>query len=157
MTRTRLDIAIVMSHHRPSIFFPYQPTKPFKVHWESCCWVYFTTDDGELIWGDVIRLTATIFNLENNSPIVKIPQIWRIMSGCNDQAVHLSPFDLDGDTVRCRWAEYGESDFASMHDPTNFGSLNLTSDSCILSYGTGFTNSISPSCVISVMDPKRPQ
>ena len=86
-----------------------KPNEPFQLHWEACCWVYFTTDDGDLVWGDNIKLTAKVYDLENNSPVFKLPPIWRIMSGCALQAVSLIPFDPDGDTVKCRWANSAES------------------------------------------------
>ena len=41
-------------------------------------------------------------NKSNNSPIFKLPPIWRIMNGCGNQQLSLTPFDSDGDTVRVK-------------------------------------------------------
>ena len=93
-----------------------KPAGPFMVKIESCCWVNFMNDFGRLIGSgspkkerNELKLIAKINELENNTPLVKVPPIWRIMSGCPDQILNLNPVDLDGDLIRCRWATAEEA------------------------------------------------
>ena len=68
-----------------------------------------TDDDGETIVDGYFKLYAKFNQVENNSPQVKVPPIWRIMTGCPDQSLALNPSDKDGDTVKCRWSTKNEA------------------------------------------------
>jgi len=59
-----------------------------------------TTDMGSVVWGDEIKLVGKVYDLDNNSPVVKVPPLWRILHGCESQDLELAPFDADGDVVR---------------------------------------------------------
>ena len=52
-----------------------------------------------------------------------------ILTLCMEEVPH-----TDDDLVKCRWAVYGEADFASTHDSFAYESLILDEISCILSY-----------------------
>ena len=41
-----------------------------------------------------------IRDVNNNTPQVQIPAIWKIMAGCPDQTLDLNPIDLDNDKIR---------------------------------------------------------
>ena len=47
--------------------------------------------------------------MKNNAPQVKLPPLWKIMSGCPKQTLHLSPIDVDGDNIRCRFSDENEA------------------------------------------------
>ena len=89
----------------------------------------------------------TVNDLDNTSPMFKLPPLWLIMSGCPDQKIDLAPSDPDGDTgepwklkrknylkkVRCRWATSTEAGGATM-DRSQFPSLSLDEENCIVHY-----------------------
>ena len=47
-----------------------------------------------------LKLRAVINDINNNTPQVKLPPVWRIMMGCPAQTLELNPVDADGDRVR---------------------------------------------------------
>ena len=51
--------------------------------------------------------------MENNTPQVKLPPVWKIMKGCPAQTIELNPVDADGDIVTCRWATIDEANAGS--------------------------------------------
>lgn len=53
----------------------------------------------------------TGFNIHawnNHSPNCMVPPVWNILASCEQQYLDLAPYDLDGDIVRCRWADLSE-------------------------------------------------
>ena len=44
----------------------------------------------------------------NHSPSCMVPPVWNILASCEQQYLDLAPYDLDGDIVRCRWADLSE-------------------------------------------------
>ena len=58
-----------------------KPAEPFEYYFQNCCWVDLTDDDGEVYADGNFKLFAKYNVLENNSPQVKVPPIWRIMTG----------------------------------------------------------------------------
>jgi len=122
------------------------PNEAFSMEWGDCCWVQFTTDDNVLVSGGNFGFQAVVKDPNNNSPQTRLPPIWKIMSGCPAQTIELNPFDLDGDTIKCRWAKSEES-FGAWSGNHNFGSITLDEDTCILTYdGTSdvATNGVKP-------------
>ena len=109
-----------------------KPSGPYKITWNNCCWVDMTADDGTTISGDSYGFTATFNDPDNNSPQVKLPPIWKILSGCSAQTLDLNPIDLDGDTVRCRFANSQEG--LGAFRGGNFNSITLDETSCVLTY-----------------------
>ena len=100
-----------------------KPTGPYTITWDSCCWVTLTTDANDTITDQAYGFTATFFDVENNAPQVKVPPIWKILSGCPAQTIDLSPVDLDGDIVKCRWAT--EDEALGAYKGTRYNSLTL--------------------------------
>ena len=74
----------------------------FLIFWHSS-----KADNGSSVSGGGMRQVATIFDVTNNSPDFKHPPLWLIMAQCDGQYIDLSPSDVDGDRVRCRWANLG--------------------------------------------------
>jgi len=109
-----------------------KPAGPYTIKWEKCCWVDFTNDVGTKIAGGAYGFTAVFYDVNNNSPQVKIPPIWKILSGCPAQTIDLSPVDLDGDTIKCRWATQDEGRGA--YRGSNYNSLTLDQNTCIVTY-----------------------
>ena len=110
-----------------------KPTEPFDYYFQNCCWVDLTDDDGKVIVDGYFKLYAKFNQVDNNSPQVKVPPVWRIMTGCPDQSLHLNPSDKDGDTIRCRWSTESEAKDGS-HLNGNFESLNLDEETCVVTY-----------------------
>lgn len=110
-----------------------KPTEAFEYYFQNCCWVDFTTDDGEIIADGKFKLYAKVNDVNNNSPQVKVPPIWRIMSGCPAQTLYLNPSDKDGDKIRCRWSTKDEAKSA-YHENGNFNSLILDEEECFVTY-----------------------
>ena len=110
-----------------------KPTEAFEYYFQNCCWVDFTTDDGEIIADGKFKLYAKVNDVNNNSPQVKVPPIWRIMSGCPTQTLYLNPSDKDGDKIRCRWSTKDEAKSA-YHENGNFNSLILDEEECFVTY-----------------------
>ena len=100
-----------------------KPTKAYTIELESCCWVTLTNDRGYQMTSQDYGFTATFLDVDNNSPQVKVPPIWKILSGCPAQTIDLSPVDLDGDTVKCRWATQDEA--LGAYKGTRYNSLTL--------------------------------
>ena len=109
-----------------------KPSGPFSMSWSGGCWVPMTGDNGGSAGGCSYGFIATVNDVNNNSPQVKIPPIWKIMAGCPAQTLALNPVDLDNDLVKCRWANSAEGQGA-VHSST-FGSLSLDEDTCIVTY-----------------------
>lgn len=126
-----------------------KPTGPYKITWvydaprELGHWIpqYFYEDGGSVL-KDVegqhadrradYGFIAHVYDVDNNSPEIKIPERWSVMAGCPSQTLDLFPFDLDGDTVECEWAneEEAQGAFHSKH----YNSLTLDTKNCVLTY-----------------------
>ena len=109
-----------------------KPFGPYKITWRSNAWVPFLTDAGGAAGSGDYGFTASVFDVENNTPQIKLPPIWKIMSRCGAQTLDLSPIDLDGDTIKCVWASAAEAQGA--FGGNMFNSITLDSDTCILTY-----------------------
>ena len=57
----------------------------------------------------------------NHSPSCMVPPVWNILASCEQQYLDLAPYDLDGDIVRCRWADLSEVGLAQ-YRPGNISS-----------------------------------
>lgn len=125
---------------RPESFS--RPTGPFEIKWESCCWAPFVDDFGDIQQGDDddvfeertdwYSFIATMNDPNNNSPQVGVASLWKIMAGCSGQTLELNPVDMDGDAVKCRWANADEARGA-LHT-SNYDSLSLNEDTCVLTF-----------------------
>lgn len=116
-----------------------KPSQPFTFGWRRCCWVGLTDDNGNHVResdaradGDMVQQMA-VYDVDNNSPSFKLPPVWKIMTGCPDQQIDLAPADIDGDRVRCRWANVTEAG-AAVHDATLWPSLTLNATTCTVKY-----------------------
>ena len=109
-----------------------KPTGPYKMTWGNTAWVPFITDAGGVAGSGAYGFTAYIYDVDNNTPQVKLPPIWKILSGCAAQTLDLSPIDLDGDTVVCKWATSAEAQGA--YRGGSFNSITLDETTCILTY-----------------------
>jgi len=121
-----------------------KPSSKYEFEWDDCCWVKFTTDDNELVSGGSFGFYAYVEDIDNNSPQTKLPPIWKIMAGCAAQTLELNPYDKDGDTIKCRWADSDEG-LGAYKYKHNFASITLDSDTCILTYDG--TKDVAPSGV----------
>ena len=110
-----------------------KPAEAFEYYFQNCCWVDLTDDDGVVLEDGPFKLYAQYFDTENNSPQVKVPPIWNIMTGCPTQTLALTPFDKDGDLVKCRWSTEDEAKSAH-HGSGNYASLSLDEDTCVITY-----------------------
>ena len=110
-----------------------KPTSGFSLGWGSCCWVSLTKDDGSYGGSGSMAMTMTVNDVNNNSPTFKLPPRWNIMAGCSGQTIDLAPVDVDGDTVRCRWATASEAGGA-FNTPGYWPSLSLDEANCIVTY-----------------------
>lgn len=110
-----------------------KPAAGYELEWDDCCWVKFTTDDNVLVSGGSFGILAQVNDRDNNTPQIKLPPIWKIMAGCPAQTIDLNPVDLDGDTIKCRWADSNEG-LGAWSGNHNFGSITLDRDTCILTY-----------------------
>jgi len=99
---------------------------------ESNQWVSFVTDAGAAVGEEDYGFIARVFDAENNTPQIKLPSIWKIMSGCASQTLDLSPIDLDGDTIKCFWATSAEA--VGAYRGNDYNSISLDSETCILTY-----------------------
>ena len=112
-----------------------KPSGPFRINWGSNAWVAFVTDKNQGAGGGTYGFIATFFDVENNSPQVKLPPIWKIMADCPSQTLDLSPIDLDGDRVECEWADAAEAQGAYRHTIQDaYNSITLNQTTCILTY-----------------------
>lgn len=109
------------------------PNQGYTYQYDGCCWVSFTDDFGNSVYGGDYRLFATINDPYNTSPDVKLPPVWYIMSGCPAQTIALNPIDADGDTVKCRWSTYDEA-YGGVYDSSKWPSLSLDENTCIVTY-----------------------
>ena len=110
-----------------------KPAEAFEYYFQNCCWVDLTDDDGVVLEDGPFKLYAKYYDLQNNSPQVKVPPIWNIMTGCPAQTLALTPMDKDGDEVRCRWSTEAEAKSAH-HGSGNYASLTLDEDTCVITY-----------------------
>ena len=112
------------------------PSSGYKIGWSSCCWVGLTNDAGFFasLNSTSMEVYATVFEPTNNSPVFTHPPLWRIMSGCDEQQMNLSPKDPDGDTVKCRWALLESEGGAATYQAAEWPSLSLDGDNCIVTY-----------------------
>ena len=65
----------------------------------------------------------------NHSPSCIVPPVWNILASCEQQYLDLAPYDLDGDTVRCRWADLSEVGLAHYRPGKSSRLQNLQFDS----------------------------
>ena len=117
-----------------------KPPGPFYIEIRACCWVDFKNDFDVVIGNrgpgkekNELQLKAIINDVNNNTPQLKLPPVWRIMVGCPAQTLELNPNDADGDEVICRWATQDEA-HAGHHNMSMFGSITLDQKTCILTY-----------------------
>ena len=111
-----------------------KPTSGFTLGWSSCCWVGLTTDQGTYTAnGSTMVQYMKINDVNNTTPMFKLPPLWLIMSGCPAQQVDLAPTDADGDNVKCRWATASEAG-GSLYSSTLWPSLSLDEENCIVTY-----------------------
>ena len=68
-----------------------------------------------ILWNQVTGETASPTNLEtqesawnNHSPTCMVPPVWNILASCEEQYLDLAPYDIDGDSISCRWADLSE-------------------------------------------------
>ena len=109
-----------------------KPAGPFSMRWGGGCWVALTGDNGAGAGGCSYGFIAQVNDITNNSPQVKIPPVWKILSGCPDQRLPLNPVDLDNDVIKCRWADTAEAGGA-VHNAA-FASLSLDEENCVVIY-----------------------
>ena len=112
-----------------------KPSGPFTFGWTQCCWTNLTSDQGTYYrneWGKVNQF-MTVNDVNNNSPTFKMPPRWIIMAGCPDQQIDLAPTDVDGDTIRCRWARPTEAGGVT-YNAAKHPSLSLDQENCIVKY-----------------------
>ena len=109
-----------------------KPAGPFSMSWSGGCWVTLTGDDGNSAGGCDYGFIAQLNDITNNSPQVKIPPVWKILSGCPDQRLPLNPIDLDNDVIKCRWANAAEAGGAVHYSA--FESLSLDEENCVVIY-----------------------
>ena len=110
-----------------------KPTGPYEMEWGDCCWVSFKNDAGVSVSGGSYGFLATVNDVNNNAPQVKIPPMWKVMAGCPAQTLALNPVDLDNDKVKCRFARSNEA-LGAYHGNHDFSSITLDEDTCILTY-----------------------
>ena len=110
-----------------------KPAEPFEYYFQNCCWVDLKDDKGEVIEDGPFKLYARYYDTENNSPQVKVPPIWRVMTGCPNQSLALNPEDKDNDTIRCRWSTEAEAKSA-YYFKGDYTSLSLDEETCVLNY-----------------------
>lgn len=60
----------------------------------------FTADDGTSVIGRDYGFITRVYDVDNNTPQVQIPPLWKIMAGCPEQKLNLNPIDLDNDKIR---------------------------------------------------------
>ena len=111
-----------------------KPTSAYRFGWDSCCWVDLTDDFGNRYNGGRMEQYMKINDVDNNTPVFKLPPLWLIMAGCPDQKVELKPNDLDGDRVKCRWAVGSDEAGGAEHIPAKHPSLTLDEDNCTVWY-----------------------
>ena len=109
-----------------------KPTGPYKITWGSYAWVRFITDAGARAGEGGYGFTAYIYDVDNNTPQIKLPPIWKIMADCPSQRLDLSPIDLDGDRVECEFAN--ADDARGAFRSNNYNSITLDTKTCILTY-----------------------
>ena len=112
-----------------------KPASGFTMGWSSCCWVSLTTDQGNYgsANGSSMIQYMKINDVNNTTPMFKLPPLWLIMSGCPAQQIDLAPTDADGDNVKCRWATASEAG-GSMYSAALWPSLSLDEENCIVTY-----------------------
>ncbi|CAG5107082.1 Oidioi.mRNA.OKI2018_I69.chr1.g3137.t1.cds [Oikopleura dioica] len=116
-----------------------KPAEPFEYYFQNCCWVDLTDDKGEVIEDGPFKLYARYYDVENNSPQVKVPAIWRVMTGCPNQSLDLNPEDKDDDRIKCRWSTEAEAKSANYFNG-DYSSITLDEETCVLNYdGTSDT------------------
>lgn len=100
--------------------------------WSSQAWVSLTTDSGSSQGGGNMEQHMKINDWSNTSPTYKLPPIWMIMAGCDNQFIDLAPHDVDGDKFQCRWGTSAEAGGAFNNG--NWPSLSLDTENCIVTY-----------------------
>ena len=111
-----------------------KPSSAFTLGWSSCCWVSLTTDQGNYAsTSGTMAMTMTVNDVNNTTPMFKLPPLWLIMSGCPSQQIDLAPQDADGDKVKCRWATASEAG-GSLYSASLWPSLSLDGENCIVKY-----------------------
>jgi hypothetical protein len=107
--------------------------KSFRMDYFDCCWPTITNDDLEVNSRPNFYLASFFFNLQNSSPEVKIPAVWTVTKGCDEQELNLNPFDADGNTVKCRWAS-GLKECGDGCWNKKLSSLQLDENTCTITY-----------------------
>ena len=72
-----------------------KPSGPYTITWAGCCWVDFTSDSNIVTSLQPYGFIATVNDVNNNTPQVKLPPLWKIMLGCPGQTLELNPIDVD--------------------------------------------------------------
>ena len=101
---------------------------------EEQTWVDFTDDTATIQPGSAFQSRAYVWDHDNTTPQVKVPAEWRVLAGCSGQTLKLSPVDVDGDMVRCRWADAIDDVKSVFHDTSLYSSLTLDEEKCIITY-----------------------
>ena len=111
----------------------------FRMDYFDCCWPTITNDDLEVNSRPNFYLTSFFYNLQNASPEVKIPAVWTVTKGCDEQKLNLNPFDADGNTIKCRWAS-GVKECGDGCWNEKLSSLQLDENTCTITYSGTFQN-----------------
>ena len=148
MHLTGIEQAVDQPYNFCSGYIPETFTRPiagYKMSWRPRFddWVTFTDDNGSSLSGNSrqngLKFIAQVLDPMNNTPQVKLPSIWKIVAGCPSQILELNPVDLDGDTIRCRWATSAEA-LGAWHERSNYNSLTLDEENCIVIYNGAIDN-----------------
>ena len=113
--------------------------KSFRMDYFDCCWPAITNDDLEVNSRPSFYLTSFFYNLQNASPEVKVPAVWTVTKGCDEQKLNLNPYDADGNAVKCRWAS-GVKECGDGCWNEKLSSLQLDENTCTITYSGTFQN-----------------
>jgi hypothetical protein len=107
---------------------------------DSCCTIPFLSDTTSIGSGST-RYLGQVNNVVNNGPIFPTRPIWVIMEGCTDQVYSVdAQEDIEGDTIRCRWATQAESQHFH-HQAAIMQSFDLDAEACTVTYRPEFDSS----------------
>ncbi|XP_052774203.1 uncharacterized protein LOC128212867 isoform X2 [Mya arenaria] len=113
--------------------YPLDVSKPIKFGFKGAAWIDTLNVGGGGNWN--LRVTAYLVaredtNTINSSPTAEIAPIVRLQSGCN-HTITVPVGDIDGDIVRCRWADTSEECGEVCHGLPNAELDNVT---CSITY-----------------------
>ena len=113
--------------------------KSFRMDYFDCCWPPITNDDLQVNSRPGFYQASYFYDIQNSSPEVKVPAIWTVTKGCDDQKLNLNPYDADGNTVKCRWSS-GVKECGDGCWNEKFSSLQIDEDTCTITYSGIFQN-----------------